>query len=68
MTTDRPVRVRLFVEASSNNVAEIPRADWDARTPVERRTMLDDLVEAEISNAVDAGYQLLDPADEEGIR
>lgn len=68
MTTNEPVRVRIFVEARpSIDEMEIPRAEWDAMTPAERNAALDEAVQIAISNAGGAGYRLLDPADEKDL-
>lgn len=68
MTSDQPVRVRLFVEARpTDDTVEIGRAQWAAMSPKQRGELLDEMVQQAISDAGGAGYQLLDHADENDL-
>lgn len=61
----RPVIVEINVEARpTTGTYEIPRAEWDAMTPAQRRRHLDDMVGEEIGNAGGAGWYIADPDDE----
>ncbi len=65
---DRPVIVKLSCEATpSTDTQQIDRAEWDAMTPAQRATMLDNMVDEHIGNAGGGGWHIADPDDEAAV-
>ena len=63
-----PVRIHLYVDtglanASHEDDIEIPRNEWNAMTPAERRDLLDDNAEILMSNHIEYGWQIEDEDD-----
>jgi hypothetical protein len=46
--------VNYIAGSDRENVEEIPRAEWAAKTPEEREAYLNDAAETEIANSVEA--------------
>lgn len=63
-TEERPVRILLHTEIFTKEdwVAEeiwIPRAQWNAMTPQERRRYLDEALDAHETDLVGSGWDLI---------
>jgi hypothetical protein len=57
---DDVVRIKTGMEVSyiansaREDVIEIPRAEWEAKTPAEREAMLNDIAEETLANSANA--------------
>lgn len=59
-----PVRVTINIEVNPTiEHHEIDRTEWDAMTPAERRSYIDDLMDAAVQNAGGYGWHIDDPDD-----
>ena len=62
------VHVRITVGASpTTEDIHVPREEWDAMTPAQRESYLDDAVTVALSNAGGAGYSFVSGATDDDL-